>query len=73
VGLLTTLGPTIATAALARLCVLVWATQPRLQRSEGLRVALIVSTVGMVAFGLIAAVDIFARVITFGIDDAFSF
>jgi hypothetical protein len=63
--------PTLLAGAVAGGCLLLWATQPRLQRKEPLRVALIVSTGAMVVLGLIAGVEIVARVLAFGLSDAF--
>ncbi len=63
--------PTLAAGTVAGGCLLIWATNPRRQRSEPLRVALIVSTPATVALGLIAGVEIVARVLGFGLDEAY--
>lgn len=63
--------PTLAAATVAAICTLTWVTQPRLQGNQALRYVLIASVLATVALGLIAGVDIFARVMAFGLDEAF--
>jgi hypothetical protein len=65
------LWPTLVSGGIAAACLAIWATQPTLQRSGPLRVVLIVATIATVALGLIAGVEIVARVMAFGLNDAF--
>jgi hypothetical protein len=65
------LWPTLTISAVALTCLTLWATQPDLQRSEPLRVVLIVATCASVLLGLVAAVEIVGRILAFGFADAF--
>jgi hypothetical protein len=65
------LWPTLIAAGVPITCAAIWVTRPTLQANKVLRLALIVSTIGTVAPGLVAGVEIIGRVMAFGLEDAF--